>query len=341
MAILTQQSLVAIDNNGAAASFRVQGSIFAAVTRTGVGVVQGDTVPTRGYADPSSVAFYPRGPLAPSGLRSVTFTPNSETQADFWCQEEGAGGAASAPADFDFNFISTAPGGRLARLVAMGRITGGRVPEWAWSAGRIDQGAGFVPGPAGNYTFALVPTQGTTTTSAIVVAQPALPQSGSDMRVVGAEDVSDVQKRLTLLREGGGGGPSDFADYDVDVGIFELGAGPGCGRPYASCFYAPGAPLDPAGNSGAFDAAVIVHGVGDIELSFVTTQGIGPDESIVLFGVPVIPGPLGLLHSIGYTRPSPDSIRITTAVEGPAGAASVLADYPFQISIFRVADVLY
>lgn len=340
MSILRQLAIAGIDNDGAAASFRVHGSLFQSVARVGAGNVQAETIPTGGFGELSITLMYPRGPLAPSGLRSIGVQPNNEVQADFFCQQEGGGGGASALTDFDFFFAATRLGGVLGRVVAMGRITGGRVPAWAWSVGRIDQGAGFVPGPVGNYTFALLPTQGTATTRAIVLAQAALPQAGSDLRSIGAEDVSTVQKRLTLLQEGPGGGPSDFDDYDVDVLVLEEGAGFGCGRPHAGAFYAPGGPLGDQGNTGQFDRTPIVHGVGDVELNFVNGQGIGADESVVMFGVPAF-GPIGLLTSIGYTRPSPQSIRITTAVEGVGGGPSVLADYPFFVQLFRVGDVLY
>jgi hypothetical protein len=348
---LAKYNLAAIQNAGVPAVALNGGAWLPNPVDTGVGDMILQTTPDRGFAANASIMMATkRGVLGPSGLRTIAHNPTSPVNHQMTTLVEGGGGGASVFADYDFDLLVGTLGiWSAARVIAMGRISGGIAPAWEWSRGGIDEATPITRGGAGDYTFNLLPDQGIDgLTGGIILCQPTQSAGTAPppfLQSVAINHVSDVAKQVTMLREGGGGAASVLTDMDVNVVVLGLGARPGLsvGKLHAACSIVGGVNPTYLWASGAIAnqaAGPTRTSPGVYIIDYLADQGTAPGESIEFTlprGVQAASGMQVINAGRAFGPVAVTQVVTQARQEGVAGAISVPTDLSYDFLSFRAA----
>lgn len=205
----------------------------------------------------------------------------------------------------------------------------GGVPGWLFNSGEFTNT--FIDNGVGDVSINMVADRGLAITESLWLLQQHGGQAASQLTSYGLVHVSATQKRITILREAGGGGASTLADIPVDIACLKLngtdkqqifGAG--------SVQFTAGVPSW-IWHSGSFSDTIIDNAPGVIRL----THALGHFLNSNFSGLYMLTarGVLAAseLTSYGLTSITTQEKEVTILREGAAGAASTLSDIPFDI----------
>jgi hypothetical protein len=202
------------------------GLLEAVIVDTGAGNISVDFVADRSFdASECIILATPRIAATASNNRSIGVIHTTDVRKQFTLLEEGSTGAASALADFAFDWVILATRRsmvrgvdprRLPRLHALGHVVNGGAASLTYQAGATSS---VNRAGAGDVDLTLTADGGVDAGECAIIATPHGSVTASTMRSIGVVHTSDTEKQFTSVAEASSGGASVAADTNFDFAI--------------------------------------------------------------------------------------------------------------------------